>query len=158
MYTAVVFHVSQRAHDSTGLSTQSQQSEKAPECPCCSRRFVEQDPTEIYKLYTLRFQTEFLFRPGQAVYRASRLPSSRLPQGASFISMPALRPDGLAKVEAIEQHSGNCEFIFSMASVKRRALNDHRLFCFISNLDLSPSLIKSHPNYEKLRNYGMIAA
>jgi hypothetical protein len=45
-----------------------------------------------------------------------------------------------------------------MTSVKRRALNGHLLEHFISNLDLSPSVIKSHPNYEKLRNYGLIAA
>ncbi|PSB18659.1 hypothetical protein C7B65_14115 [Phormidesmis priestleyi ULC007] len=49
-------------------------------------------------------------------------------------------------------------FVFSMASVKRRALNDHLLDTLISTLDLSPPEIKSHPNYQTLGSYGVIAA
>ena len=45
-----------------------------------------------------------------------------------------------------------------MASLKRRALNQHLLERFIVNLDLEPSLIKSHPNYSTLCDYGAIAA
>jgi len=44
-----------------------------------------------------------------------------------------------------------------MASYKRLAFNDHLLERFIAMLDLNPSLIKSHPNYETLRSYGIIA-
>jgi hypothetical protein len=47
---------------------------------------------------------------------------------------------------------------FSMASHKRFAFNDHLLERFISKLDLNPTLIKSHPNYQNLRSYGIIAA
>jgi len=47
---------------------------------------------------------------------------------------------------------------FSMASHKRFAFNDHLLERFICQLDLNPTLIKSHPNYESLRSYGIIAA
>jgi hypothetical protein len=46
---------------------------------------------------------------------------------------------------------------FSMASYKRFAFNDHLLERFICQLDLNPTLIKSHPNYENLRSYGIIA-
>ncbi|MFN6499059.1 MAG: hypothetical protein RMX65_018965 [Nostoc sp. DedQUE01] len=56
------------------------------------------------------------------------------------------------------QQSAQKPFIFSMASVKRRALNDHLLDTFISMLELSPTVIKSHPNYQNLRSYGVIAA
>ena len=45
-----------------------------------------------------------------------------------------------------------------MNNVKRRALNNHLLETFIDQLDLSPTLIKAHPNYETLRDYGIIAA
>jgi len=45
-----------------------------------------------------------------------------------------------------------------MASAKRRALNQHLLERFIANLDLEPSVIKSHPNYSTLCDYGTIAA
>ena len=40
-----------------------------------------------------------------------------------------------------------------MTRVKRRALLDR----LIANLDLEPSVIKSHPNYPTLRDYGIIA-
>ncbi len=45
-----------------------------------------------------------------------------------------------------------------MASYKRIAFNDHLLERFISKLDLNPTLIKSHPNYENLHSYGIIAS
>jgi len=64
----------------------------------------------------------------------------------------------LAKLEAHRQQSGNAPFVFSRASVKRRALIDHLLDTFVATLDLSPNEIKSHPNYQNLRSYGVIAA
>ncbi|NJR51287.1 MAG: hypothetical protein HC780_18640 [Leptolyngbyaceae cyanobacterium CSU_1_3] len=51
-----------------------------------------------------------------------------------------------------QQQLGNQPFVFSMASVKRRALNDHLLDTFISKLGLSPTVIKAHPNYQNLRS------
>ena len=64
----------------------------------------------------------------------------------------------LAKFDAHHQHQGQEPFVFSMASAKRRALNQHLLERFIANLDLEPSVIKSHPNYSTLCDYGTIAA
>ena len=118
---------------------------------------VEQDPMEIYKLYTLRFQIEFLFRDakqftGLVDCQARNSVKLEFHFNASFTAL------NLAKVEAVQQHQTGAPLIFSMASIKRRALNSHLLDRFIFNLDLSPSVIKSHPNYEKLRSYGIIAA
>jgi hypothetical protein len=45
-----------------------------------------------------------------------------------------------------------------MASYKRFAFNDHLLERFISMLELDPTLIKSHPNYQNLLSYGIIAS
>ena len=64
----------------------------------------------------------------------------------------------LAKREARLQHSGTDSFVFSMNNVKRRALNDHLLETFIDQLDLSPTLIKAHTNYQILRDYCIVAA
>jgi len=47
---------------------------------------------------------------------------------------------------------------FSIASLKRQALNAHLLDLFTAMFDLEPTLIKSHPNYQTLLNYGAIAA
>jgi hypothetical protein len=46
---------------------------------------------------------------------------------------------------------------FSMATYKRLALNGHLLDRFISMLGLDPTLIKSHPNYDLLLQYGSLA-
>ena len=46
----------------------------------------------------------------------------------------------------------------SMASVKRRALNDYLLDLFIDKLGLCRTLIKSHINFQDLRNHGVIRA
>ncbi|TVQ06581.1 MAG: hypothetical protein EA368_16650 [Leptolyngbya sp. DLM2.Bin27] len=45
---------------------------------------------------------------------------------------------------------------FSIASFKRQALNEHLLDLFAA-IDLEPTLIKSHPNYQTLLHYGAIA-
>ena len=47
---------------------------------------------------------------------------------------------------------------FSIASFKRQALNAHLLDLFTATFALEPTLIKSHPNYQTLLNYGVIAA
>ena len=44
-----------------------------------------------------------------------------------------------------------------MASYKRVAFNEHLLERLVSKLDLDPTSIKSHPNYENRRSYGIIA-
>ncbi|PZO46783.1 MAG: IS4 family transposase, partial [Phormidesmis priestleyi] len=49
-------------------------------------------------------------------------------------------------------------FVFSMASYKRRKLNQHLLERFIHNLDLDETLIKSHPNYQSLCDYGTLVS
>jgi hypothetical protein len=47
---------------------------------------------------------------------------------------------------------------FSIASFKRQALNAYLLDLFTATFALEPTLIKSHPNYQTLLNYGVIAA
>ena len=155
LYTAVVFHISLRRTIRLAYLLNRSNPQK-PRFVVLFSTDVEQDPTDIYKLYTLRFQIEFLFRDakqftGLADCQARNSVKLEFHFNASFTAL------NLAKVEAVQQQVGT-PLIFSMASVKRRALNEHLLDRFISNLDLSPSVIKSHPNYEKLKSYGMIAA
>lgn len=112
---------------------------------------------KILKFYKLRFQIEFLFRDakqftGLSDCQARNELSLSFHFNTSFIAL------NLAKREARLQHSGTDLFVFSMNNVKRRALNNHLLETFIDQLDLSPTLIKAHPNYPTLRDYGVIAA
>jgi hypothetical protein len=64
----------------------------------------------------------------------------------------------LAKWDTVRQQNSEADLVFSMASYKRRAFNYHILERFIDKLDLEPTLIKSHPNYSNLYDYGAIAA
>jgi Transposase DDE domain len=112
---------------------------------------------KILKFYKLRFQIEFLFRDakqftGLSDSQARDELSLNFQFNTSFMAL------NLAKREARLQQSDQDSFVFSMNNVKRRALNDHLLETFIDQLELPPTLIKSHPNYQTLRDYGVIAA
>ncbi len=61
----------------------------------------------------------------------------------------------LGKLEA-RQQSGGSEAGFSMASVKRRAFNQHLLERISQHLAEGHSLEKSSPEYQDLCNYGTI--
>ncbi len=47
---------------------------------------------------------------------------------------------------------------FSIASFKRRALNEHLFELFMEQFGLNPTLIKLHPNYRKLIHHGTLRA
>ena len=112
---------------------------------------------KILKFYKLRFQIEFLFRDAKQFTGLSDC-QARDEMSLNFHFNTSFMALNLAKREARLQHSGTDSFVFSMNNVKRRALNNHLLETFIEQLDLSSTLIKAHPNYEILRDYGIIAA
>ena len=62
----------------------------------------------------------------------------------------------IAKWEQYQQRDTAVPFVFSMGSYKRRKLNLHLLERFIHNLGLDETLIKRHPNYQSLCDYGLI--
>jgi len=118
---------------------------------------VEQDPKQIYRFYKLRFQIEFIFRDAKQFTGLADC-QARDALKLEFHFNASLTALNLAKFEALQQHQGQAPFVFSMATLKRRALNRHLLDRFIANLDLEPSVIKSHPNFSTLCDYGAIAA
>lgn len=118
---------------------------------------IQQTALEIYSWYSLRFQIEFLFRnakqfTGLQDYQARDLPKLDFHFNACFTTL------NLARIQAQQQHLDDADFVFSMASVKRRALNQHLLERFILQLELNSTAVKSHPSYQSLQNYGIIAA
>ncbi len=132
LYTAVVFHVSLRRTIRLAYLLNRSNPQK-PRFVVLFSTDVDQDPTDIYRLYTLRFQIEFLFRDakqftGLADCQARNSVKLEFHFNASFTAL------NLAKVEALQRHPGNRGFVFSMASMKRCALNEHLLNIFISNL------------------------
>ena len=61
----------------------------------------------------------------------------------------------LAKLEA-HQQNGAAASAFSMASLKRRAFNQHLIERISQHLAKGHSVEKSSPAYEELCNYGTI--
>ncbi len=114
------------------------------------------DAYSIYLYYKARFQIEFLFRDSKQFTGLADCQARDLTK-LDFHFNSSLAALNLAKWDALQHHHSEQDFVFSMASYKRRALNHHLLELFIRQLDLEPTLIKSHPNYRKLYDYGVIA-
>lgn len=156
LYTARLWHVSLKREIRVAYLVDHRLPHRIRTCLLFSTD-VEQDPKQIVRFYKLRFEIEFLFRDakqftGLGDCQARDLLKLDFHFNASFTAL------NLAKFDAHHQHTGQDPFVFSMASIKRRALNRHLLERFITNLDLEPSVIKSHPNYSTLCDYGSIAA
>lgn len=156
LYTAVVWHISFKRKIRLAYLL----DRRNPNKPSYSVLFstdIDQSADDIYRFYKLRFQIEFIFRDAKQFTGLSDCQARDVKKldfhfNASFTAL------NIAKLDAHRQQLSQQPFVFSMASVKRRALNDHLLNTFISKLGLSPTLIKSHPNYQSLRAYGVIAA
>ncbi len=113
---------------------------------------------DSYQFYSTRFQIEFIFRDARQFTGLADC-QSRNPQALDAHVNASLTALNVAKVALRSTQREHDEPLsFSIASLKRKALNQHLLDLFISNFDLKPSLIKSHPNYQKLLNYGSLVA
>lgn len=156
LYTARVWHVSLQREIRVVYLIDRRSPQRVGRCLLFSTD-VEQDAQQIYQFYKLRFQIEFIFRDAKQFIGLEDCQARDLVK-LEFHFNASLTALNLAKVESSQPHPGQEPFTFSMASVKRRALNQHLLERFIASLDLEPSLIKSHPNYPTLCNYGIIAA
>ena len=118
---------------------------------------VKLDPYSIYLYYKARFQIEFVFRDSKQFTGLADCQARDLTK-LDFHFNSSLTALNLAKWDAIQQHNSKTNFVFSMASCKRRGFNYHLLEQFINKLDLDSTLIKSHPNYSNLCDYGAITA
>ncbi|WP_375505587.1 transposase [uncultured Nostoc sp.] len=156
LYTAFVWHVSFKRKIRLAYLLDHRNFSK-PSYSVLFSTDINQSADEIYRFYKLRFQIEFIFRDAKQFTGLSDCQARDVKKldfhfNASFAAL------NIAKLDAHRQQLGQKPFVFSMASVKRRALNDHLLDTFISKLGLSPTVIKFHPNYQNLRSYGVIAA
>lgn len=120
---------------------------------------VDLDAKQMLEYYKARFQIEFIFRDAKQ-FTGLCDAQTRDPKKLDFHFNASLSALNFAKYDDQLRHAqANSErAAFSMASYKRVAFNDHLLERFICELDLNPTLIKSHPNYPNLRSYGIIAA
>jgi hypothetical protein len=112
------------------------------------------DALTIYRYYKARFQIEFLFRDAKQFAGLTDC-QARSQAKLHFHFHASLSAVTLAKLAA-RQQSGGAASGFSMASLKRRAFNQHLLERISQYLAKGHSLEKSSPDYEELCNYGTI--
>jgi hypothetical protein len=113
---------------------------------------VDIDALTLYRYYKARFQIEFLFRDAKQFTGLTDC-QARSPAKLNFHFNASLSAVTLAKLEA-RQHNGEAAPVFSMASLKRRAFNQHLIEQISQHLAKGHSLEKSSPDYEELCNYG----
>lgn len=133
---------------------------KHPERPCFALLFstdLELDPTALYRAYKARFQIEFIFRDAKQFTGLTDC-QARDEQKLDFHFNAALTSLNLAKYEQFLEGDPEESFVFSMASYKRRKLNQYLLERFICKLELDETLIKSHPNYQSLCEHGVLVS
>jgi len=116
---------------------------------------VDLEPLTLYRYYKARFQIEFLFRDAKQFTGLSDC-QARSKAKLDFHFNASLSAVTFAKLEARHQ-SGHGDQAFSMASLKRRAFNQHLVDRICEHLAHGQSLEKSSPDYEALCNYGVIA-
>lgn len=115
---------------------------------------VALDALRLYRYYKARFQIEFLFRDSKQFTGLIDC-QARSKAKLHFHCNASLTAVSLAKLEA-RQQGHHADQAFSMASLKRRAFNQHLLDRICEHLANGQSLQKSSPDYEALCNYGII--
>jgi hypothetical protein len=115
---------------------------------------VALDAMTLYRYDTARFQIEFLFRDGKQCTSLSAC-HARSKATLDLHCNASLMAVSLAKLAA-RQHRDEADLAFSMASLKRRAFNQHLIERICEHLATGQSLEKSSPAYEELCNYGAI--
>ena len=115
---------------------------------------IDPEPLRLYRAYKARFQIEFIFRDAKQFTGLSDC-QARSKAKLDFHFNASLSAVNIAKLEARQQR-GDSEDPLSMASLKRRAFNQHLLDRMVEHLANGQNLEKSSPDYEALCNYGVI--
>lgn len=160
LYTAVVWHVSLKRQIRLAYLVDTRKAGRTGTALLFSTD-VNLEAKLIVQYYQARFHIEFIFRDAKQ-FTGLCDAQTRSSQRLDFHFNAALTALNLAKyqeqIRQAQPDAAPSSEPFSMASYKRFAFNEHLLERFICQLELDPTLIKSHPNYENLRSYGIIAA
>lgn len=114
---------------------------------------TQQDPLEIYHYYSLRFAIEFLFRDAKShlgLQHCQAREENKLCFHFNFVFLVL----NLAKWEILQSGKSS----ISIADLKSEYFNRNYLETIFTKLDLQHELLKNHPNYPLLENWGKIAA
>lgn len=95
---------------------------------------------------------------GDSVAVGSTLPSSMSARSAISHFNASLATVNLAMIEALQNNRADQHVVFSPASIKQPAFNEHFLGIIIERFTSERSAIKNHLDYGYIRSYGAIAA
>jgi hypothetical protein len=112
---------------------------------------------QIYRYYKARYQIEFLFRDGKQHLGLTHC-QSRSENKLHFHFNTSLTAVGVAKVAHYLQQEGGRRKPRSLADIKTSYFNELVLNLFLSNFQIDPNLEKNNFVYQKLLNFGKIAA
>jgi IS4 transposase len=156
LYTLVVWSVSlQRA---VRVVVVVNHKEKAkPRYVALFSTDTELEATAIFRFYKARFQIEFLFRDAKQFAGFSEC-QARDKEALHFHFNASVTVVNVARLMAQAEQKAEEKMVFSMASIKQRAFNEHLLNLIISKLALDQTAVINHPQFEYLRNYAAIAA
>lgn len=115
---------------------------------------IDLEPVKLYRAYKARFQIEFIFRDAKQFTGLSDC-QARSKAKLDFHFNASLSAVNIARLAARQQQVDSDEPV-SMASLKRRAFNQHLLDRICEHVANGQSLEKSSPDYEALCNYGVI--
>jgi hypothetical protein len=158
LYTTVVWHVSLKHILRLACVVDTRKAGKTGYVLLFSTD-IHLNAEQILQYYQARFQIEFVFRDSKQ-FTGLCDAQTRDPKRLDFHFNASLTTLNLAKyqdqLQPAPDNTAPAPSPFSMASYKRIAFNQHLLEQFIHMLDLDPTLIKSHPNYQNLLSYGII--
>jgi hypothetical protein len=117
----------------------------------------ELEATAIFRYYKARFSIEFIFRDAKQFAGFSDC-QARDKEALHFHFNAAVTVVNVARLMAQAEQTTKEKMVFSMASIKQRAFNEHMLSLIISKLGLEQTAVINHPQFEYLRNYAAIAA
>jgi hypothetical protein len=112
---------------------------------------------DVLRVYQARFQIEFLLRDGKQHAGLSEC-QARNKEALDFHFNASLATVSAARAAAAAAHSGAEPFVFSLATQKQIAFNEHFMTQISAKYGYDLSCWKNHPAYQELRTYGALAA
>jgi hypothetical protein len=159
MYTQEVWHVSLKRKIRIVVLVNLEKRNK-PSMAILFSTDTELDPDKILLYYKSRFQIEFIFRDAKQFTGLCDC-QSRQQARLDFHFNASLTALNLAKLDMQQSQAIDSSTVLplslSMATYRRKVQNSYFLELFISMLGLDQTLIKSHPNYEKLLHHGSMS-
>jgi IS4 transposase len=118
---------------------------------------LDSTAADVLRIYQARFQLEFLFRDGKQHAGLTEC-QARNKEALDFHFNAALATVSAARAAAVAAHTGDEPFVFSLATQKQIAFNEHFMAEISAKFGYDLSCWKNHSAYEQLRTYGALAA